>query len=79
MTDAGPVPAVTFTMNRNSPRYIGRMEIEKAAQMIAHAQGWLGPCSDYLFNTVSHLRELGLRDRYLLRLEKRVREIQAAC
>mgnify|MGYP000403613290 CR=1 FL=1 len=76
--DGGPTRAVTFTMNRQSPRYCGHLDLEKAAAMIAEAEGWLGPCSDYLFNTAEHLKELGLKDHGLFRLEKRVRELQAA-
>lgn len=70
--------AVTFTMNRQSPRYCGHLDLEEMAHKIALAEGWLGPCSDYLFNTAEHVRELGLNDRNLFWVEQRVRELQAA-
>lgn len=70
--------AVTFVMNRNSPRYCGHLDLEKVASKIAEAEGWLGPCSDYLYNTAEHMRELGLTDRNLFWLERRVRALQAA-
>ena len=76
--DDGPVPAVTFVMNRKSPRYCGHLDLEQMARKIAEAEGWLGPCSDYLFNTAEHVRELGLNDRGLFWLEKRVKALQAA-
>jgi cation transport regulator ChaC len=33
----------------------------------------MGRCCDYLFDTVAHLRQLGIRDRRLEALEARVR------
>lgn len=77
-TDAGPIRAATFVINRQSPRYCGETDLDKVAHSIARAEGWLGPCSDYLFQTVEHLQELGLRDRYLEKLVRRVRQYQAA-
>ena len=35
----------------------------------------MGRCCDYLFDTVDHLRQLGIRDRRLEGLEKRVRSL----
>ncbi|WP_416897602.1 MAG: gamma-glutamylcyclotransferase [Minwuia sp.] len=77
-TSEGVVRAATFVINRKSERYCGVRTPEEEAQMIAKAAGWLGPCSDYLLNTVDHLKELGMNDRALYRLADRVRAIQAA-
>lgn len=77
-TEDGPVRAATFVINRESPRYCPETDLDTTAGKIARAEGWLGPCADYLLNTVDHLGELGLVDRGLFRLAKRVREIQAA-
>ncbi len=74
----GDLKAVTFVMNRESPRYCGHLDLEQVATKIAEAEGWLGPCSDYLYNTAEHVRELGLNDRSLFWLEDRVRALQAA-
>jgi cation transport protein ChaC len=43
------------------------------AKVIALAEGPLGKCRDYLFNTVSHLDDLGLSDKKLSKLAKLVR------
>lgn len=75
---AGKFRAVTFAINRQSPRYCGQRSVEEVARSIARAEGWLGPCSDYLFNTVAHLEEFNLGDAYLRDLSRRVRELQAA-
>lgn len=77
-TDADPVRAIGFVMNRRHERYCGDKCDEQTADMIAAAGGFLGPCSDYLFNTVDHLAELGMPDAGLARLAKKVRARQAA-
>ncbi|MDF1720887.1 MAG: gamma-glutamylcyclotransferase [Minwuia sp.] len=78
-TDDGRlVRAATFVINRQSPRYCGETDLDKVAYSIAHAEGWLGPCSDYLFQTLEGLHGLGLRDSYLEKLAARVRAYQAA-
>lgn len=77
-TDGGPVRAATFVINRRSERYCPELDLEGTAQKIARAEGWLGPCADYLLNTVDHLAELKMVDHGLFRLAERVREIQAA-
>jgi glutathione-specific gamma-glutamylcyclotransferase len=71
-TPAGAVRAVAFTINRLNERYAGRLPEERVAATIAGASGHLGPCSEYLFNTVAHLEALGIRDRPLMRLRDRV-------
>jgi cation transport protein ChaC len=71
-TAAGPVAAVAFTINRANARYAGRLSEDAVAASIARASGHLGPCSEYLFNTVAHLEELGIHDRSLARLRDRV-------
>jgi glutathione-specific gamma-glutamylcyclotransferase len=34
--------------------------------------GYVGSCAEYLYNTVSHLEALGIRDRYLWDMQARV-------
>jgi cation transport protein ChaC len=71
-TPAGPARAIAFTINRANERYAGRLPEADVAAAIAGASGHLGPCSEYLFNTVAHLEALGIRDRPLARLRDRV-------
>jgi cation transport protein ChaC len=71
-TDAGPVRALAFTMNRAYERYAGRLPEDVVAATIAAAAGQLGRCSEYLYNTVAHLEALGIHDRPLTRLRDRV-------
>jgi len=78
ITPEGPVRAIGFVINRRHERYTGTLPEEAVAETIAHAAGFLGPCCDYLFNTVEHLDELGMPDAGLSRLADRVKAIRAA-
>ncbi len=69
---------VAFLINPAHDRYAKNLTEARVADAIAVAGGPLGPCSDYLFNTVTHLRELGIADRRLERLAEAVRVRQAA-
>ncbi len=77
-TDEGPVEAVTFVINRAHPNYAGGLDFDVTCRMIADAVGMLGPCADYLFETVSHLESLGIHDRLLGRLRDQVTKLHAA-
>lgn len=69
VTEQGSVQAVTFVINRDCERYAGRVDDETAARHIAAACGSRGPSAEYLCETVLRCHELGIRDRYLLRLQ----------
>jgi cation transport protein ChaC len=71
-TALGTVRAITFVINRAHERYARALSDERIAEIIATAEGWLGPCADYLINTVDHLAGLGIHDRPLERLRARV-------
>jgi cation transport protein ChaC len=70
----GPLTALTFAMNRKSGRYVGDLDDEATADMLATACGFRGSMAEYLHATVSHLEELGIRDRHLWRLQQMVAE-----
>ncbi len=72
-TDTGEVWAIAFTINRHHDRYAEKMSEDKAADVIARAVGRVGPCRDYLLNTVDHLKQLGIHDRAMARLAEKVR------
>ncbi len=69
-TDAGPVRAIAFAMNTDNDRYTGRLADEQLAAVISKAEGPLGPCRDYLINTVEKMSEFGLSDSHLSKLVK---------
>jgi glutathione-specific gamma-glutamylcyclotransferase len=75
-TDAGPVKAITFVIDRKGRFYEGGLCPESTAKRLAHAVGHIGTNAEYLMNTVQHLKGLGISDRNLCRLETLVaREI----
>lgn len=73
-TPEGPLKALTFAMNRKSGRYVGELDDEATADMLATACGFRGSMAEYLHATVSHLETLGIRDRHLWRLQEMVAE-----
>ncbi len=78
-TAAGPLRAITFAMDRNSDAYVSGLSIEEIADVLAVAVGHWGSMAEYLHNTVKHLEELGINDRFLWHLQELVAErIEAA-
>ena len=68
-TAEGPVWALTFAMDRRSPRYIGGLSPEATADVLARACGFRGSMAEYLRATVAQLEQLGIHDRYLWTLQ----------
>jgi len=68
-TDRGRLRAIAFVINRRGYAYTGRLTLEQTADILATACGYGGSCAEYLYNTVSHLEERGIRDRNLWRLQ----------
>jgi cation transport protein ChaC len=74
-TSKGPEAAIAFSANRSHERYVRGLEEPAIARYLATGAGKMGRCRDYLFDTVAHLRGLGMRDRRLESLEARVRQL----
>jgi cation transport protein ChaC len=52
---------------------------EEQARRLATAVGYVGSCAEYLYNTVLHFEEIGIRDPYLWRMQALVaKEIDVA-
>ena len=73
--DGRQVTAVTYVIDAAHGQYCGGLPLEEQAQIIARAVGGRGPNTEYLYNTVEHLTEIGLRDPDLEWLHARVRSI----
>jgi len=73
----GQQTVLAFAMNRSHRSYCGALTQAKTATMIARAKGVLGRNSDYLFDTVTHLEENGLRDKPLKTLAEHVKRIKS--
>ena len=76
-TAQGTEAAVAFAANRDHERYAPGLDEDTVADYLARAEGPMGRGSDYLFDTVAHLHELGIRDGHLDRLARKVRRILA--
>ncbi len=75
-TPEGRKRALVFWAGPRGERVIGKRPLEEVAWILARACGHIGSCAEYLYNTVSHLDEFGIRDRNLWRLQELVaREI----
>ena len=69
-----PFKAIAFVINRAHNRYAGMLDDETVIQTIADAKGTLGSCSDYLYETVLQLENLGMPDRHLASIAGHVRQ-----
>jgi cation transport protein ChaC len=67
--------AITFVVDKSCERYTGRLPTPRIAQTIARAEGFLGTCAEYLFNTVDGLNRLGIHDGRMSTLANQVRAI----
>ncbi|MDX8349893.1 gamma-glutamylcyclotransferase [Cognatiyoonia sp. IB215446] len=77
VSDAGEdIEALAYIINRDHRQYC-QFDLEKQAQMIAHAVGGRGPNTEYLYNTTAHLTEMGIRDDDMAWLTERVRALTA--
>ncbi len=68
-TDDGPRRALTFWAGRYPPLDAIGIPPEEKARHLAVACGWLGSGADYLYQTVRSLRDHGIHDPYLWRMQ----------
>jgi len=65
--------AITFVSNPRHPSYAPPMPMSREAEIIATARGLIGPCHDYLFDTLDGLHSHGIRDPHLEKLASAVK------
>lgn len=68
----GPIQALAFYCAPDGDPDVERLTPDEQARRLALAVGHAGSCAEYLYNTVSHLEALGIRDRYLWDMQARV-------
>ncbi|WP_183699858.1 gamma-glutamylcyclotransferase [Rhizobium sp. BK049] len=71
-TADGLVRALVFWAGPKGERVSRKLPLETVARVLARACGHMGSCAEYLYLTVKHLEERGIRDRNLWRLQKLV-------
>lgn len=75
LQDGRRVTAVAYVVDTDHVQYCGGLPLDEQARIISRAVGGRGPNTDYLWNTVSHLAELGIEDDDLTWLSSEVRRI----
>ncbi len=75
LDDGDEVTALVYVVDTEHVQYVGGMALEEQARIISAATGGRGPNTEYLWNTVRHLDELGIADADLSWLDRRVRDI----
>lgn len=73
-TQDGPVRALVFWAGPRGDRLSENMPLASVARLLARACGHVGSCAEYLYLTVKHLEEKGIRDRNLWELQRLVAE-----
>ncbi|MEJ6714919.1 MAG: gamma-glutamylcyclotransferase [Rhodobacterales bacterium] len=77
-TDQGAVRAIGFPISRSSANYLPGLTTEAVVNALATATGERGSMAEYLYNTVTHLAERGIHDRYLWKMQDLVaRQIES--
>lgn len=69
------VVAICYVVDQQHVQYCGGLALEEQARIIARASGGRGSNREYLFNTVEHLRALGINDPEMEMLALRVRAL----
>ena len=66
--DTKVTTALTFVVDETHPQCTGDLSETAQATMIGSATGKLGPCRDYLVNTIDALRNAGIHDLSLIHI-----------
>lgn len=69
-TDQGHKPSLTFVVNHQSERYLGKLPLEEAARRIGRAKGLMGANFDYIDNMVIEFEKHGIKDDELIALHR---------
>ncbi len=70
------IEALAYVVDTAHEQYVAHLTRDEQAEIIARATGGRGPNTEYLWNTVSHLGELGITDGDLEWLAARVRQLK---
>jgi glutathione-specific gamma-glutamylcyclotransferase len=64
-SDGRKARALAFVADQKNEQFAGHLSAEAAAKIVVGARGTAGPNEEYVFNTLAHLREIGIRDHWL--------------
>jgi cation transport protein ChaC len=72
------VEAVAYIIDRDHEQYAGALDALAAARVVNEAKGQSGPNDAYVFNTLTHLKQMGIRDHWLEQVVNEVERLRAA-
>ena len=67
--DGNDVKALTFIADPEGPAYAGKLPLKKVAWTLARAAGHWGSSAQYLCNTYSMLKSVGIDDKSITELQ----------
>jgi cation transport protein ChaC len=67
------ITALAFVANHSNEQYAGERSESETVELIRQGHGKAGPCTEYVMNTVNHLRELDIHDDALERITLKLR------
>jgi glutathione-specific gamma-glutamylcyclotransferase len=70
--------AVAYVVDRAHEQYAGALDAFAAARVVNVSVGQSGPNDAYVFNTLSHLKDMGIRDQWLEQVVEEVTRLRAA-
>lgn len=76
--DGRQVRALTYVIDRGHVQYVGGLDAAEAARIVHGAKGKSGPNDAYVFNTLAHLQDMGIRDPWLEHVGAEVRRLLQA-
>lgn len=65
LNDGRQIPATAYIVDRTHAQYAGAISSAEAVQRVTGASGQSGPNEAYVLNTVTHLKDMGIRDHHL--------------
>ena len=65
LDNGNTVPAVTYVVDHSHKQYAGKVDIDRAADIVRRGHGQSGPNRDYVLNTVDHLKQMRIGDAAL--------------
>jgi cation transport protein ChaC len=68
LPDGRAVRVLAFVADPAHEQYAGRPSDDEALRLVLQGKGSVGPCLDYIENTLQHLEELGIHDPHLRRI-----------
>jgi cation transport protein ChaC len=76
--DGRRVTVVAYVADRKHAQYAGSLDTRTAAAIVNTAVGQSGPNDAYVFNTIEHLRAVGIRDQWLEDVNAEVLRLRGA-